>query len=177
MTDDIRQQLEQAWPGMWPTGAESHWGDGTYTRLEHDYAAVFWRSGPGAWCGELRIRSHHADVTIEQSKVECETPTHAARALRARAEILVDALERMDDETHDFNPDYAAHPREHLQEWIDAHGGYHEAVPPDGDAVVRWVLSGEDVDEPTAHALQSATGIDASFWLNLQRKYDEVHNG
>jgi hypothetical protein len=76
---------------------------------------------------------------------------------------------------YDYEPDYAAHPSEHLREWCEKTGRTTECVPTRVQLSILSVLSGCDIGDTEAAHLALATGIDASFWLNLQRKYDEVH--
>jgi hypothetical protein len=96
MSDHIRQQLDEAWPGEWMhVDIAMRFDCPVWLRLEHDYEAIVYHSGV-AWHGELRARGLPNSVTIEHSVVEHVYLKRTTRALRARAEILVDALERME---------------------------------------------------------------------------------
>jgi hypothetical protein len=93
MTDDIRQQLEEAWPGEWYGGAFSDY----YLDVDCSSDLKVCVSS-GAALGE----KHHGWVYVNgrslfpRAAFVAGSPTQAALALRERAEILVDALERME---------------------------------------------------------------------------------
>jgi hypothetical protein len=86
MTDDIRQQLEEAWPGEWKPGLSGK----KMSLDEHNLTARIWGS-EWQWYGCLYVGA----APIPKSRCRGKSEAEAARALRVRAEILVDALERM----------------------------------------------------------------------------------
>jgi plasmid maintenance system antidote protein VapI len=179
MSNDIRQQLEEAWPGEWVLSGTTY----AKMQLRDRVHASLWLGGltKQVWHGNIKMESKRRVMPIPTSSVEADTLTEAARALRARAEILVDALERMeglDDEpdAYEYDPDYASHPSEHLREWCEESGcRLTEVAPGRVRLTVFAVLGGHDVGQTEAAHLEHGTGVDASFWINLQRRYDEVH--
>lgn len=83
--------------------------------------------------------------------------------------------------TEQFQPDWATHPGEHLQEYLEILGWTRP------DAALRIGIEAQRIDgilskeEPVtpyiALLLEQALGLKADIWLKLQQRWDRMHPG
>jgi len=81
--------------------------------------------------------------------------------------------------TNDYNPDYATHPGEHLEEYLE-HDGY--PITHHTDELWEFMSAliaqkpGVRIDSRRARQLAEWTKYSADLWLNLQAQYDTHPN-
>ena len=75
-----------------------------------------------------------------------------------------------------FNPDWATHPGEHLDEYIEVSGVTFQELEErhglDQDDLEAIIRKERPVSQPIAERLEQAFGLKAYIWTRLQRAWD-----